>query len=192
MTMRRLAVVTAMLVTMAGGIASASFVSGGSAVESLADAVEPLDAVAQIGETVPDPRGGPPWAVRVSTTAASQRCMTVGRTDGRAFGPIDATGQILDTGPSFSGSCAVPRSGPLQVALARYADSGGSGPRSVLFGVADVGVASITIAQPSGIEPITPDRHHTFVMVRDEMARDQAWIVIATLNDGTQHRFPLG
>ena len=189
--MRRLAIVTAMLVTMAGGIASASFVSGTSTEKALPDALEPLGAVGQVGETVPDPGGGPPWAVRVSTTPAGQSCVTVGRTDGRAFGPVDAAGRILDTGPSFSGSCADPHGGPLQVALARYADTGGAGPRSVLFGVADARVARVTITQPSGIEPITPDRYHTFVVVREGMARDQAWIVVATLIDGTQHEYPL-
>lgn len=189
--MRRLALVTAMLVTMAGGIASASLVSGASAEQPLHDDPEPLSAVGQVGENVPDPDGGPPWAVRVSTTPASQRCVTVGRTDGRAFGPVDRAGRILDVGPSFSGSCAGPDGGPLQVALARYADTGGAGPRSVLFGVADARVASVMVTQPSGIQPMTPDAYHTFVVVREELAHDQAWMVVATLIDGTQHAYSL-
>lgn len=189
--MRRLTVVTAMLITMAAGVASASAVSGVSAEQSMPDVGGPLGALAPIGETVPDPRGGPPWAVRVSTTPAGQRCVAVGRTDGRAFGPVDAAGQILHAEPSFSGSCADPGSGPLQVALARYADTGGAGPRSVLFGVADARVVSVAVTQPTGIEPITPDRYRTFVVVREEMARDQAWTVVATLTDGTQRVYPL-
>ena len=189
--MRRLVLVTTMLITMAAGIASASVVGGVSAEPSMPYAVEPLAAVGQVGETVSDPRGGPPWAVRVTPTAAGERCIAVGRTDGRAFGPVDATGQILDAGPSFSGSCADPGSDPLQVALARYVDTAGTGPRSVLFGVADASVASIAVTQPSGIEPVTPDRYRTFVVVREDLARDEPWRVIATLTDGTQHVYPL-
>lgn len=189
--MRRVTVVTAMLITVAAGIASASVVSGVSAEQSMPDVGEALGALGQVGETVPDPGGGPPWAVRVRTTPAGQRCVTVGRTDGRAFGPVDAAGQILDAGPSFSGSCADPGGGPLQVALARYADSAGAGPRSVLFGVADARVASVAVTQPTGIETITPDRYRTFVVVCEEMTSDQAWTMVATLTDGTQHEYPL-
>lgn len=189
--MRRLVIATAMLITMAVGVAGASIVSGASAEPSTPGTAEPPAGPGHVGETVPDPRGGPPWAVRMRTTPAGQRCMTVGRTDGRAFGPVDARGRILDTGPSFSGSCAASESEPLQVALARYADTAGSGPRSVLFGVADARVVSVEVAQPGGIEPITPDRYHTFVVVREGLARDELWTVIATLRDGTQRTYPL-
>ena len=189
--MRRLFVATAVLITTAAGIASASVVSSLSAQPLTLDGAETLADLGQIGETVPDPRGGPPWAARISTTPSGQRCVTVGRTDGQAFGPVDATGHILDIGRSFSGSCADPAREPLQVAVARYADTAGTGPRSVLFGVADKDVVSVAVTQPGGIGPLTPDRSRTFVVVREELARDQPWTVIATLSDGTQHAYSL-
>lgn len=182
--MRRLLITAAMLVMAAAGIASASVVSAGWAEPVTPDATEAIDELAQIGETVPDPRGGPPWAVRISTTPAGRRCVTVGRTDGRSFGPVDAAGAILATRPAFSGSCADPADEPLHVALARYAASG-DGARSVLFGVADASVVAVTVTEPGEIEPVAPDRHRTFVVVREGLSRSENWTVMATLNDGT-------
>ena len=189
--MRRLLITAAMLVMAAAGIASASVVSAGWAEPVAPDATEAIDELAQIGETVPDPRGGPPWAVRISTTPTARRCVTVGRTDGRSFGPVDAAGAILATPPSFSGSCADPADEPLQVALARYAASGDGGPRSVLFGVADASVVGVTVTEPGEIEPVAPDRHNTFVVVREGLSRGENWTVIATLNDGTERTYRL-
>lgn len=96
-----------------------------------------------------------------------------------------------DASTSYAGSCAEPAAEPLQVALARFADTAGTGPRTVLFGVADASVSSVTVAEPAGIEPITPAGDGTFVVVREGLARDEAWRVIATLDDGTQRVYPL-
>jgi hypothetical protein len=39
----------------------------------------------------PDPRGGPPWALRVFTNAAGEECVAVGRLKGDALGTYDHT-----------------------------------------------------------------------------------------------------
>jgi hypothetical protein len=191
--MRRLLLPGAVLATVAAGVAGASAVSAVTSAPPLPPSPEPAvsAALGQTGETVPDPRGGPPWAVRVSTAASGARCVTVGRTDGQALGPVDAAGRILDTGLSATGSCANAAGDPLQVALARYADSAGTGPRTVLFGVADARVERIVVAEPEGIGPVALDDKRTFVVVSEQLARDEAWRIIATLSDGTQRSYPL-
>ncbi|MEA2143328.1 MAG: hypothetical protein QOI64_1758 [Solirubrobacteraceae bacterium] len=190
--MRRLLLVTAVLAMVAAGIAGASVVSPGGSAPPLPRTPDAAVAVpGPTGDTVPDPRGGPPWAVRINTGASGSRCVTVGRTDGRAFGPVDATGRILDTGLSASGSCAGADREPLQVALARYGDTAGTGPRTVLFGVADASVVRVEVAEPEGVGPVSVDRVGAFVVVSERLAPDAAWQVIATLSDGTQRIYPL-
>jgi hypothetical protein len=192
--MRRVRLAGAMLATVAIAIAGASVVSAGTSAPPLPRVAEAAvsSAPGPMGETVADPRGGPPWVVRVSSTgAAGARCLTVGRTDGRTFGPVNAAGRILETGPSATGSCADADADPLQVALARYADSAGTGPRTVLFGVADAGVERVVVIAPDWIGPVALDGRRTFVVVSERLARDEAWRVIATLSDGTQRIYPL-
>lgn len=193
--MRRLRLAVALLAAAAAGIAGASVVSAGTSAPPLPPVPDPaLAAIAdpgQTGATVADPRGGPPWAVRISASATGLRCVTVGRTDGRAFGPVTASGDILDTGPAASGSCADADTEPLQVALAHYADTAGTGPRTVLFGVADASVQSVEVAAPAGVGPVVLDDRRTFVVVSERLALDEPWLVVATLSDGTQRNYPL-
>lgn len=193
--MRRLLLAATLLAVVAAGVAGATVVSAGMS----APPVPPVPDVAvvavagPIGKPVPDPRGGPPWAVRISTGSSGSRCVGVGRTDSRAFGPVDAAGRILDVGPSASGACAGAGADrePLQVALARYADTAGTGPRTVLFGVADASVVSVVVVEPGAVGPVALDRERTFVVVSERLAPDEAWEVVATLSDGTRRSYPL-
>lgn len=192
MIRRRLAFAVAIIVTAAAGVASASAIGVGANAPPPADPAEPGGAPAgQLGETVADPVGGPPWAVRITPTPAGKRCITVGRTDGLAFGPVNAAGDVVDTGPSFSGSCAEPGDEPVQVALARYPALATGGARTVLLGFAEPEVTSIAVTRSGTREAVTPDGDRTFALVREGMSPDERWTVTVTLSDGTGRSYLL-
>ena len=188
----RLPLAVAIILATVAGVASASAFRVGADDPPAPDPVEPQGAPpGQLGETVADPVGGPPWAVRITPTATGKRCLTVGRTDGVAFGPVNAAGDIVDTGPSYSGSCAEPGDEPAQVAVARHPDIATGGARTVLFGFAEAEVTSIAVSRSGTIEAIAPDPYHTFLLVREGVAGDDSWTVTVTLTDGTQHSYIL-
>jgi hypothetical protein len=192
MTRGRHPFAVATILTAAAGVASASAFRVGAYEPPLPDPVEPFGAPpGQIGETVADPAGGPPWAVRITPTPAGKRCITVGRTDGVAFGPVNAAGEIVGTGPSFSGSCAEPAAEPLQVAVARYADVAGAGARTVLFGVADAEVISVAVTHAGIADSLVPGLYRTFLVVREGLSDDEPWNVTVTLVDGTERSYIL-
>ena len=102
---------------------------------------------------------------------------------------MNAIGDILDTGPSFSGSCAQPGDEPVQVAVARYHDTAASGARTVLFGVAEAEVTSITVTHSGSDTPVAPDGYGTFLLVREGESDGEPWAVTVTLTDGTQRSY---
>jgi hypothetical protein len=187
----RLPFAVAIVLTAAAGVASASALRVG-AYEPSSDPGEPDGAPpGQIGETVSDPRGGPPWAVRITSAPTGRRCVMVGRTDGTAFGPVNAAGVILDTGPSLSGSCAVPGDEPVQPAVAHYPDRAGAGARTVIFGVAEVQVTSIEVVHAGATEAVVPDPYGTFLVVREGESDDGGWTITVTLADASTRSYVL-
>lgn len=183
---RRAVIAVAMLVAAAGGIVSASAIALDPKPDHPAADYEQATGVEQRGTPVDDPRGGPPWAVRSNDTTSGQRCVTVGRTDGVAFGPVDSSGRVLDAGRARSGMCGNVGDNPLQVGLAEFADTAGTGPRSVLFGIADASVERIAVSA-RGVEKIVDlDEQRTFAEVREGLSADDDWTIIATLRDGTE------
>lgn len=187
---RRLLLGLAFVLTTLAGVASASVLGAGSAAEAPAgddDAAVPDSA--RLGEPVPDPRGGPPWAVRVYESVSGRRCAGVGRTRaGKAFGPSDAEGRVQDTPASFSGSCTEPGTAPAQVILAQYGDVDGA-PRSVLYGVAEPAVATIAATGPGGPTAVALDRRRTFIVVREGLSVPDSWLLTATLDDGSTRSY---
>lgn len=191
LTRRRLSLAAAILVAGAGGMASASALQAG-ADEPPPEPAEPLGMTGRtIGDTVPDPDGGPPWAVRVTVTPSGRRCAMTGRFDGEAFGPLDGAGDIVDTGPSLSGSCAVPGAEPVQLAVARYPGTPGGAARSVLFGVAEAGAESIAVTHDGTSETVDPDDQGTFLVVREGISAAGGWEVTVTLADTTTRSYVL-
>lgn len=191
--MRRfLLIAVGMVLATVAGVASASMVSLGSAAEQPPDQrdAQPAGSVTT-GSTVADTHGGPPWAVRIFDGDTAYRCILAARTDGKAFGPVDADGRIQDIGAIPSGSCGDPSAEPLQTAVIRYADSDGTGARSVLFGVADASVKSITVVSTGFDGDVTPDASGTFAVVTDGLAPQGSWTIAATLADGTVHTYRL-
>lgn len=191
LTRRRLSVAAAILVAAAAGMASASALRAG-ADEPPPEPAEPLAVDGgTIGDTVPDPDGGPPWAVRVSVTPSGRRCAMTGRFDGEAFGPLDGAGEVVDTGPSFSGSCGVPGAEPVQLAVARYPGATSGTARSVLFGVAEADAESIAVTYDGTSETIEPDDDGTFLVVRQGISAAGGWEVTVTLADTTTRSYVL-
>jgi hypothetical protein len=188
---RRLILGLAFILTTLAGVASASVLGAGQAAEPPAvadDAAVP--ASARLGVPVPDPRGGPPWAVRTYKSISGRRCASVGRTSGgKAFGPSDDKGRVQDTPVSFSGSCAESGTEPAQVILAQYGDIDGA-PRSVLYGFAEPAVATIAATGPGGgTTAVALDKQRTFLVVREGLSVPDSWLLTATLNDGSTRSY---
>jgi hypothetical protein len=191
--MRRLALIASMLLAVVGGVAGASVVSGAVDANTPGEPT-PVETAASDdrGASTADPRGGPPWAVRILDGDSDRRCITVGRTDGRAFGPVDANGRVIDTDAVITGACADPAADPLQLAVAGYGDSGGQGPRSVLFGIVAANVRSVLVTGPGGPGRVSPDGDRTFVIVAEGDLPATVWTVTVTLADGTSRVYHPG
>ena len=181
-----------MLLAIGCGIAAASVVTTGTAAEQpFGGGDERISGDVVTGASVPDPHGGHPWAVRIFDGDTSERCIVAGRTDGEAFGPVNATGEITDRGAVASGSCGDPAAEPVQAAVMRFADTAGTGPRSVLFGVAAPNVTSVSVITPGVSGPVTVDSQRTFIVVTDGLTEGGASTVAVTLSDGSTRSYDL-
>lgn len=190
--LRRASIAVAVALSAVAGVASASLVSFGSAAEPAAEGRYELPSGdVETGAPVADPAGGPGWAVRIFDANTSSRCIVASRTDGNAFGPVDADGRIYDTGSVASGSCADPEAEPLQLGVARFVDSAGDGPRTVLFGLADDSVERVEVLAEEGRRPVELDAARTFVVVSEGMSKDATSTVAVTLSDGTSRTYEL-
>jgi hypothetical protein len=189
---RPLVIAASLPLAAAAGVASASIVTAGAPADLPPLGQEPALAVRDaLGAPVADPRGGPPWAVRILDDATGSRCIEVGRVAGTAFGPADAAGRVLDTAPLVTGSCTDRGREPLQVALAQYAATAGDGARSVLFGIADASVAAVEIVTAKSTRKVVLDGSRTFVVIRDGLSGEGSWKVVVTLNDATSRTYRL-
>ncbi len=189
---RRLAIAAALLLAVVAGIASASLVTAGTASEQPSAGRDELPSgEVQTGDPVSDTRGGRPWAVRIFDGGTSLRCIVAGRTDGEAFGPVDATGEISDRGAVASGSCGDPAAEPVQAAVMRFLDTAGTGPRSVLFGIAAPNVKSISVVAPGVSGSVRLDSKRTFIVVSDGLTKPGASTVAVTLSDGSTRSYDL-
>lgn len=189
---RRLSIGVAVLAAIVVGIATASVVTTGTAAQQPPTGRDELPSGSvQTGAPVADPHGGPPWAVRIFDGDSSQRCIVAGRTDGEAFGPVDAEGRIHDTGAVASGSCTDPADGPVQVAVERFGDSAGGGPRSVVFGIVDATVTRVEVSAPGVQRGVALDAARTFLVLGDGLWQAGETSVTVTLSDGTTRPYPL-
>lgn len=125
-------------VLLAGVLAVVAGVAAASAVSPTPEPAEPHERVAQakLGSArsearSADPAGGPLWAVRTYEGLTGQSCLTLSRTDGKAFGPI-VDGRIRDLPVDGSGSCGDLDGDRVQLLLATFAPT--PKPRSVIFG----------------------------------------------------------
>lgn len=188
---RRISITLALLLAIAAGIASASVVSPGTASAPLPARDELPAGSVVAGLPVADPRGGPPWAVHVFDGDTSWRCIMAGRVEGDAFGPVDASGHVTDSGAVARGSCANPQAEPAQVALVRYAGTAGAGARSVLFGIVSEDVTSVTVVAPGATGPVQLDPARTFIVVSDGLTPPGESTIEVTMTDETTRSYRL-
>lgn len=188
---RRISIALAVLLAVVAGIASASLVSPGAASEPLLARDELPAGSVEDGDPVADPLGGPPWAVRVLDGNTSVRCIVAGRVEGTAFGPVDASGHVEDSGVVPRGSCDDPQAGPAQVVLARYAGTTATPSRSVLFGIVSADVTSVEAIAPGATGPVQVDAARTFIVVSDGLTPVGECTVEVTLTDGTTRSYRL-
>jgi hypothetical protein len=183
---RRLALLVAIGLAAVAGVGAASLLTGAPAAGRIPVVRDELTALTdELGARAADPAGGPAWAVRVLDRDGPLRCIAAGRVQNGAVGPVDGIGHVLATPAVHEGSCADPAAGPLQVALARFAATTATGPRSVLLAIADASVAAVQVLGPDGPLAVALDASRTFVVVHDGLAAEGAWTVTVTLRDGS-------
>ncbi len=179
-------------VAVAAGVAAASVLTSSSAVSQTPSPRDELPAQTdELGARADDPRGGPRWAVRILDRNAGSRCIAAVRTQDGVVGSAGKDGRVVPTPPVRTGSCADPRSGPLQLALAIIGGRGATGPRSVLLAVADSSVAAVTVDGPDGSRAVQLDASRSFLVVREGLAAAGSWSVTVTMNDGTSRTYHL-
>jgi len=145
----------------------------------------------ELGAQADDPRGGPRWAVRILDRNAGSRCIAAVRMQNGVVGSVDEDGRLVPTPAVRTGSCADPRSEPLQLALARIGGRGASGPRSVLVAIADSSVAAVAVVGPDGARSVKLDASGSFLVVYEGLAAVDSWSVTVTMNDGTSRDYHL-
>jgi len=181
-----------MVAAAAAGVAAASVLTSSSAVSQTPVPRDELPAQTdELGAQADDPRGGPRWAVRILDRTAGSRCIAAVRTQDGVVGSVDEAGHLSPTPPVRTGSCADPRSGPLQLALAQIGGAGAMGPRSVLLAIADSSVAAVAVAGPDGSRPVQLDASRSFLVVHEGLAAVGSWSVTITMNDGTSRTYHL-
>ncbi|MEA2190554.1 MAG: hypothetical protein QOI73_675 [Solirubrobacteraceae bacterium] len=183
--MRGLALLVATGLAALAGVGAASLLTGAPAAGRIPVVRDELTALTdELGALAPDHDGGPPWAVRVLDRDGPLRCIAAVRVQDGAVGPVADGRHVVATPAVHTGSCADPAAEPLQVALARFAATATTGPRSVLLAIADASVATVRVLGPDGLAPVALDASRTFVVVHDGLAAEGAWTVTVTLRDG--------
>lgn len=183
--LRGLSIPAALVGAALAGVAAASALTSSSAVSQTPVPRDELPAQTdELGAQAADPRGGPPWAVRILDGDAGSRCIAAVRTQDGVAGRVDEAGELVPTPALRAGSCADPRSAPLQLAVARVAGAGASGPRSVLLAVAGPNVTGVLVIGPDGPRAVKLGASRSFLVVHEGLAPPDSWTVTVTLSDG--------
>jgi hypothetical protein len=140
---RPLRLTAAALAAAALGVSAASAVVGGSPPAPPSEV--PVAASARIDPTVPDPVGGPDWALRVYRSTNGASCAEVGRVRGGRFGQIDASGAFAPLPLDESDVCGDLAAEPVIVAVNAYAARSMGATRTVLFGRAGRAVTDVLV-----------------------------------------------
>lgn len=188
---RRVAILVAIVLSAAVGVAAASLLTANTAVSQ---PPIPRDELApqteELGARAADPAGGPSWAVRILDRKGPSRCIAAVRAEDGNVGLADEAGRVRPTPPVRSGSCVDPGEEPLQMALASFA-GGPGGPRSVLLAFADASVASAVVVGPDGSKAMTLGASRTFLVVHKGLSAPNEWRINVTLRDGSSRTYHL-
>jgi hypothetical protein len=145
---RRWLIVAVAALVSAGGVAVAQRVFDRKGSDTPPDRIQPrvgpaADPGVVTASATPDPRSGPPWALRVFTNPAGLECVAVGRLLYGAIGTYDAARTFHKLPADVSGACEpVGRSGLLITTSVR----GRHDPRTIVYGLArEYGPVRVTI-----------------------------------------------
>jgi hypothetical protein len=113
---------------------------------------------------VPDPTGGPPWGVRISTSRAGLTCYAFGRVQDRQLGIVDAEGRFRPLPLAGTGSCGDLTMDPIAFDIRRVETRSGH-ERTLVGGVAGREVTRIVAARPGPSRTLVPTRAGAFLVV---------------------------
>ena len=144
------------------------------------------DPAVVAASAVPDPDGGPPWAVRLFANPAGKQCVTLGRLrDGRigqlrrgAFRPLPA---------NAAGVCGSVETAGVLFAVDRHA---GSTPRTVVYGLS-ASRTPLTVRLEGRRRVVRPRALGTFVLVLSGV-RSLSGATLSLEVDGRRVRRRLG
>ncbi len=175
----------AALASGALGVSAASALVGGAEAPAPQDAT-PVAGSERLGPIVPDPAGGPRWALRAYTSISGGDCVEIGRMSGERFGQLDADGAFRVLALDAGGTCGDLASEPAIVVLNAYPERAGRAARTVLFGLASPAVGGIVVQRGDGSSGTRPAIGATggFLLPLAGVIAASALPVTVTLADG--------
>jgi hypothetical protein len=186
------------LLVAVAAIVSAASVAVGQRVLDRKGADEPRDRIQKQvapaadpgvvpASATPDPRSGPPWALRVFTNPAGLECVAVGRLLDGALGTYDTTRTFRKLPADVAGACEpVGRSGLLVSVQLR----GTPEKRTIVYGLArERRPVRVTIAGET--RTVRPGPFGTFLDVRSGLL-DMRGATVSTTVAGRTISRPLG
>jgi len=142
---------------------------------------------------IPDPDGGPPWALRVARSQTGQLCATVGQVIDGDFGLIGLDGRFRSLPERIVDACSVPRADKASLIGARVFDAPQPGAvRTVVNGIAGHSLRRVQIEAGGrrSTAQIAPDG--TFLAVLRGYPEALQLRVTLTFADGHRETHPFG
>jgi hypothetical protein len=184
-----LLVISAMAFAVVGGVAVASALLPTPPSLVGQEASEPAGTNFTLGSPVADPDGGPQWTVRTYPSKTSWICAEAGRTDGKAFGRVDAGDTFRPLELPELGSCADVEKDKFAFWVNHYPANADRDARSVIFG-AVAPEADGVVLTIDGTRKELPVTRGAFIDVLPESSLAGAAVTV-TLADGTTHETKL-
>jgi hypothetical protein len=168
----RIAGAAAVSVLVVAGAATGTkvFVGDGGEVRSdspgAGDRVEPDPGYRQLAQaTATDPFQKQPWGLRTFRSARGETCVTAGRIVAGRLSVI-RNGQFKELPTRTAGLCGPLDTDHVVVTVRDYADSEVKGGRTVLYGVVDRTITSLTVRLDNAGTPLDVAADGSFIAVR--------------------------
>lgn len=179
-------VIGAMAFAVVGGVAVASALLPTPPSLVGQEASEPAGTTFVLGPVVADPDGGRDWTVRTYPSKTDWTCAEVGRTDGKAFGRVDAGDQIIPLELPELGSCADINEANVGIWVNHYPADDDRSALAVVFGAAAANVARVALTLDGSTEDL-PVTRGAFIDVLAKSALGDGAVLTVTLADGSTH-----
>jgi hypothetical protein len=149
----------------------------------------PAPAYRQLAQaTARDPIDHRPWGLRTFKSAGGGTCLALGRVVGTRLGVV-RVGQFKELPTRKGGVCGPLATQHLVMSSRAYSDSAIAGGRTVLYGIVDRSITSLSLQPSTGrgaAVPIAPDG--TFVVVRTGTTAFDGHRLVAEGSAGRQVR----